>query len=258
LEPFDDDRPERTRWFLRLLAVGPWSTPGRLVVETCSLQSDASDATTQQNVAVAQATAPTDITINNVVKIDPEILGRPALGRPNEGDVVDKPPADDATGNADDDPSATTPKRWTKEAANRAVAEYVEDRRQTYEGYKKRVAAGETRATELARKMFGRNVISKATGIPPTTLSKTPQWGQVKRDMGFGEVEKREAPPPSDGKKGGTAFDQVVRNETVTLARTHCPAAAADEILHKLAIGDWDDDQARLMIESYQEGQSGR
>lgn len=158
-------------------------------------------------------------------------------------------------------PIAKQSKSWTQQEADIEISKYKANRAPQYYAMVNRIDAlsGTRRKKTIseARKVFGRNVIAKATGIPAGMVSNSPEWATIKNALAFDEslgVKSHFGKAVEDASEaaGNQTEADVFRRETVRLVNErigqHFTKEQATLLIEQLSRGECTDEQARQAI----------
>jgi hypothetical protein len=158
------------------------------------------------------------------------------------------------------DTGGTTPKskppKWTFENAELEVKSYLAKNQKEFSDAMSAIDSRKKGAQEGADKLFGRNAISKATGISTGLVSKLPAYRTIANAVGqraasTNGIKKKDFRPDAHekGRTAPPASDEAEVNEAVATAHRKLPPAQAAAIEDQLRLGDITVECAYVLID---------
>jgi len=141
-------------------------------------------------------------------------------------------------------------KRWVQKDLDEAIKKYRTDNLMGFLEMKKAIADNEPNAINRARKLFGRNSISRILRASPAMVSKSPEWQSLATELGIqrGPVSKRKL-LPSQRDHAADGSDETF-TEMQQKARENLSEEEMDHIRQQLQDGTMSQAEAFARIDS--------
>jgi len=161
-------------------------------------------------------------------------------------------------------PPTSALRSFTQADLDNAIREYKAQRASRYGDLVEAVKAGKASAMRDARRLFGRNAIAKALGCKSKAMvSKSAAWKAIAAELQLSKTAATPRQRVGEGiaveqaaeAQGDTVSQTVIRQETLRLINAKLPKNEAEATVHKLQIGDMSDDDARKLVELYDQQQ---
>jgi hypothetical protein len=152
---------------------------------------------------------------------------------------------------------------WTQTEADTEISKYKADRSPHFYDLVNKIdkssGSHRKRVIKSARKVFGRNAISRETGIPQGMVSKSSEWEIIKTALHFDDSlgtksHFGKAIEDSSEAAGDQTADAVEQSETISLINArvgrHFTIAEATALIEDLIAGRRSDDNAREVLDA--------
>lgn len=161
-------------------------------------------------------------------------------------------------------------KPWTQPDLDEAILEYKAKRASTFKDLVEGAKRAKPGAKKSAQALFGRNAIWRALGVKSKAMvSSSTVWQDIADELGIPRGPRKSGHPRKQWigmdpaleeqavASGESAFDEVVRRETIALVEKSMPAAEAEATIEKLQRGEITDDQAHEISEALADPEQG-
>jgi hypothetical protein len=149
---------------------------------------------------------------------------------------------------------------WTQDDLDAAIREYKAARASIYRSLAEEVQKGRLGAIRTARQLFGRNAIARALRVRARAMvTKSAAWQEIARELRLLEWKRSKklgmrigvsiADEQRAEQYGNATEENVLTNEAIRRAKEELPSKEAQEIIDKLAIGEFTAEQANEIID---------